>query len=564
MTERPNRSLPELPSELIDHILSYLSAVDLASVCRVSRSMYEHAAADHLWQAIVQAHVPGARLTSSYPCDSFRELYAAHDPRWYLTKYKIWFCDHNLAGKMVIVRYDQRRGVIEGYQLLATTPETPTQHTSSPSLVDGDAELEIHSFQPEVKLHLDKPILQLRANSLENTIRAAARRSSNPSVPVAKSFSVSTSVAPLIGTGNSPKVLNRLGAETPMPLDDRFSDTMLSTFMLARGLSASHPLIEERCRQSFPYGNVWPPPTIPAGERVLSGDLVTHDDRPTERSEISERAFRIRSWIETRPAGLRNTSLGWLGHGASEEWPLDSSNNPFGQASRPWLPNYLGVTGSGIGLNGASVSAHIGESVTTYSTLDPDLYTPTPDQPWKGIWVGDYSSHGCEFLLMKQSHTTPFDDAAFDATRMPCETASEFAQRKMDARKYRGRLEAIKLTGDPNVPRGECTFVAEDLGDQGYVTTVEEQPFLGTRVVRSKGHIARPGFTHGKSSRARPCVLVRMPIRKTVLTAMTRVDRYIQSQLLLISENRLAQFWLGYNHISFFDRVDIDQFLVPN
>lgn len=41
------------------------------------------------------------------------------------------------------------------------------------------------------------------------------------------------------------------------------------------------------------------------------------------------------------------------------------------------------------------------------------------------------------------------------------------------------------------------------------------------------------------------------------------LDRYIPSQLLLISEDRLAQLWVGYNHISFFQRVNTDQFLVP-
>lgn len=128
------------------------------------------------------------------------------------------------------------------------------------------------------------------------------------------------------------------------------------------------------------------------------------------------------------------------------------------------------------------------------------MYTPTADQPWKGIWVGDYSGHGCEFLLIKQNHATPFDEAAFDATRVEQETDAEFARRKVDAKKYRGSLEAVKLTGDPNIPRGECTFVAEDLGDDGYVTTVEEEPFAGARVVQSKGHVARTGFTHGKSS----------------------------------------------------------------
>lgn len=31
-----------------------------------------------------------------------------------------------------------------------------------------------------------------------------------------------------------------------------------------------------------------------------------------------------------------------------------------------------------------------------------------------------------------------------------------------------------------------------------------------------------------------------------------------------MSENRLAQYWVGFGHISFFERVNIDKFLVPN
>lgn len=39
---------------------------------------------------------------------------------------------------------------------------------------------------------------------------------------------------------------------------------------------------------------------------------------------------------------------------------------------------------------------------------------------------------------------------------------------------------------------------------------------------------------------------------------------YIDSQLLLSSEDRLAQYWISEGHIVFFERVDIDKFLVPN
>jgi hypothetical protein len=40
-------------------------------------------------------------------------------------------------------------------------------------------------------------------------------------------------------------------------------------------------------------------------------------------------------------------------------------------------------------------------------------------------------------------------------------------------------------------------------------------------------------------------------------------DTYIESQLIMISPDRLAQFWVGFGHISFFERVRIDEFTSP-
>ena len=49
---------------------------------------------------------------------------------------------------------------------------------------------------------------------------------------------------------------------------------------------------------------------------------------------------------------------------------------------------------------------------------------------------------------------------------------------------------------------------------------------------------------------------------KYLLTNNT--DKYISSQLILLSHNRLAQYWVGFGHISYFERVDIDAFLAPS
>jgi len=172
--------------------------------------------------------------------------------------------------------------------------------------------------------------------------------------------------------------------------------------------------------------------------------------------------------------------------------------------------------------------------VDTFATIDPVLYTPTEDKPWRGIWVGDYSGHGSEFLLMHQpDDVVPFDEES--VLKMDSETTEEWEARKKEARTYYGSIEAIKLTGDYNVPRGEFSFIADDLGEDGYVRTAEDSNFKGARIVQSRGRIAERLFIN---------------------------DKWIESQLIMISHNRLAQYWLPFGHISFFERINIDDFLV--
>jgi hypothetical protein len=122
---------------------------------------------------------------------------------------------------------------------------------------------------------------------------------------------------------------------------------------------------------------------------------------------------------------------------------------------------------------------HGGDDISTYATLDPELYTPTPEKPYQGIWVGDYSGHGCEFLWIHH------DDGSLPvlgyAPAIP-----------------RERLLAVKLTGDANVPRGEFSWVVEDLGNGGLVRVEKEPPFEGVRVVKSEGHVADTGFLNGE------------------------------------------------------------------
>ena len=416
----------------------------------------------------MQSNVPGVRVSSPYPCDTFKELFVAHDPRWFLPRYKIWFSDRDIVGRLILVRYDPRRGCIEGYQLVAFSNQSTleTWHANS--------HVTIHSFKPSVKLHLDKPILNLNANSLENMIRA--KRTALMSLPLRPDTGGEGSQS----SRDQPEQASHLTwsrpsnifqAETPMVLGSG-ADGMFSNFILAKPLTPS--FATHRASFPFPYGDVWPPPAIPAAHRVagvtlhmLEAPAGTVPHRPSRREELSDRAFRIRSWVE-----------------------LGSSARARHRNQMMWTTALSDLINMPV-----SVGVHIGEEIATYSTLDPALYTPTEEKPWRGVWVGDYSGHGCEFLLINQQDHE--GDEPVELVQMQDETSEEFKRRNKEARLYRGRLEAIKLTGDPNVPRGEYTFIADDLGEKGYVTTVREEPFKGARVVRSRGHIADTGFENG-------------------------------------------------------------------
>jgi len=567
--------LSRLPSELIDYILSFLAPVDLVAVSATCHELYELATTDHLWQPLVQANVPGTVLSSPSPCASFRELYAVHDLRWFLPKQKLWFCDRDLTGKLVVARYDPRTGNIEGYQLLAISKRTTFHHWHMPGMDDEDSDddVVIYSFQPELALHIDRPILRFEPTRQVQhrvfplggmTITRIPVHNGVASAPL-RPEPASPRSNDVAGLSSRVTEANRFRAEMPLMLEPGYRTTsphvMYSNFMLARPLSPEG--LDRRLRPEFPYGSIWPPPVVPADHRVagarvysLESPPLADDDLPSRRSEVGDTAFRVRTWLEMT-SGTSRRRFRVSDEDATGAATVEASTGVNVAAALNAIDgseSMMEQPGGPSRNPRSSVGLHIGEEITTYATLDPKLYTPTTRYPYRGIWVGDYSGHGCEFLLIHQPER---DDDDFDPDLLPRregERDEDYAQRKMDATIYRGRLEAIKLTGDPNVPRGEYTFVVEDLGPGGFVRTIQEAPFQGARVVKSKGHVAGTGFVNGK---------LHMPaLRLSRVTDFRRgSDTYIDAQLILTSHDRLAQYWIGMGHISFFERVNIDKFI---
>ncbi|KAI7353496.1 hypothetical protein KC354_g11525 [Hortaea werneckii] len=600
-----------LPAELLLHIFSYLSPLDLGSAAQTCHGLLCHAYDDALWQSFVSSnlHQP---LSSPAPCYTFRDLYLSHHPHWFLPRYRVWLADSQPSGKLLISRYNSAKGSIEAHAVVAQRGHHSLDRW------EKDREVIIHSFNPHVSLSLHQPVLKLDVDSP----RTSDQSQNNPS-----------------DRGYAPP--SRYNKEVLM---DTFADAGLySSFMLCRNLPKA--AMTEQTR-------LWPPLRLPAKSRTRNDSgsgFLSAGHRPSRLSEVSQHNFRLRKWVEYTGRRSTPTLLPFNSpNGLSAA--LGLNNGP--SAASPGSPPAFFAAGLPSTERGG-LSIRMPEDITTYATLPPESYMPRPGKEWQGIWCGDYSGHGCEFLLITQpddedarplpegmdwlrgwfgeaaengrqrresggsdsegswvsarespsqedgdgaSHSSRptgrglwNEDPRDVATRQIAElahraeaeaTAEEraaallFAQGLLQTHDVldgftegeaspsassssaaqaipsssrdveappdeftdhkdapSGRLEAIKLTGDPNIPRCEYTFIAPDIGHKGFVRVCDEELFKGARVVRSAGHIAGRGFIS---------------------------DQYTPSQLILVSHDRLAQFWEGFKHISFYQRVDLD------
>lgn len=589
-----------LPSEVLDQILDYLEPSELTVLASTCHRFHGLASRDGRWESFLATTLP-TPLTSPGPLESYKALYAAHGDHWFLPHHKLWFSDAWPHGKLLLARYDPRSGCIEAYALAAKAQGFRSIH-----VLEWERDVVYRSFDPIVQLDLNQPVVRLTSTS--------------PNV-----------VTETIPNRNSSLEHQKWRPERPMSIPSSlhsYSDHLVRDFLHTRNLP-SH-LLDRRTA-------LWPPLTIPSPgntrTRATSNDSYSSTGhKPSLPSESSTTTFRIRQ------------SLNF---------------NPF-NALQPLISFAANRTGS-----------LPGDKVDTYGTLDPRAYMPTNEKPYQGIFVGDYSTHGCEFLLITQPdvsearplsrkarlalerwpHATqwqallaeaPGEEDVYDddvdladdenAPEYSYETSLSAAMQlrrqrqrrgedmpdvlpgaKPEERKrahkeaaafveagvtrdrklikdeppFKGRLEAIKLTGDPNVPRGEVTFIADDLGEKGLVGHTKAKDFFagqdaaegklsaslirkvkkGVSPLTGEGHVEAEkeqrqwkGGDTDKEDEFKGTRFVRS-IGHVCETTPARRESYIPTQLLLISPDRIAQWWMPYQHVSFYQRVDWEQFL---
>jgi hypothetical protein len=145
-----------LPAEILHQILCFLPPQSLVSLARTCRQLRGLSHNDLLWADLLRPNIPSEDFPPDpYPSSSYRDLYITHHPYWFVPRNRLWISDEPHIGRVMICRFDPRRGCIEGYRLLAErTPSTGIFWPYEPSVV-------IHTFSPRVHLWLDDPILKL-------------------------------------------------------------------------------------------------------------------------------------------------------------------------------------------------------------------------------------------------------------------------------------------------------------------------------------------------------------------------------------------------------------------
>ncbi len=507
--------LLQLPAELLQHILCFLDPFSLAKVAQTCKTLGTQSYDDLIWQPHVNDNV-SMPITEPKPLKSFRDLYIAHHPYWFLPRQQIWFADTFPTGKLIIARYEPQEGSIVAYAVVAH------RRTYALQRWEKDRNVIIHSFAPEVELELKRPVLKLSAASAETDDQPGNYPSDR-------------------GYGPPSKYNKEL-------VMDLFTESgLFSSFILCR------PLPDAAISAGT---QVWPPLRFPATARARNSSQDAYGSsghRPSVLSEVSESNFRLRKWVEynSRHSGPR--LLSW--------------SSPNGLAA------VLGLTGprfsTTLSANGdGSMSVQMPEDISTYATLLGSCYTPTSEKPWQGIYCGDYSGHGCEFILVRQiSHDEAgplpegmeplesyFEGDDTDTPSDPDHKDDWAPQSVMSegSNAPAGRLEAIKLTGDINIPRGEHTFIAPDISNHGLIRIADEEVFRGARVVRSAGHIAHQGFQDGR--------YIQSSGFDSMLTTLS-IDAWMPSQLVMVSHDTLCQYWTDFGHMSYYRRVDLNALL---
>jgi hypothetical protein len=143
-----------LPDTILTCIISYLDdPQSLARAASVSRQFREIAYSDELWKTFVNSCLP-TPIESCKPAPSFRRLFIAFHPYWFIPKFRFWLSDEYPRGQLLIARFNPSPLCIEAWAVVADRENARYQPWSF------DPEVMIHESDMRVRVDQQHPVFR--------------------------------------------------------------------------------------------------------------------------------------------------------------------------------------------------------------------------------------------------------------------------------------------------------------------------------------------------------------------------------------------------------------------
>jgi hypothetical protein len=142
-----------LPNTILTRIVSYLDPQSLARAASVSHQFQELAYSDELWKTFVNSYLP-TPIESCKPAPSFRRLFIAFHPYWFIPKFRFWLSDEYPRGQLIIAQFNPTLLCIEAWAVVADWENSRYRPWSV------DAGVMIH--ESDMRAHVDRQHLIFR------------------------------------------------------------------------------------------------------------------------------------------------------------------------------------------------------------------------------------------------------------------------------------------------------------------------------------------------------------------------------------------------------------------
>jgi hypothetical protein len=148
-----------LPNTILTRIISYLDPQSLARAASVSHQFQELAYSDALWKTFINSYLP-TPIESCRPAPSFRRLFIAFHPYWFIPKFGLWLSDEYPRGQLIIARFNPTLLCIEAWAVVADRENSGYRPWSV------DAQVMIHDS--DMRVHVDRQNLIFRIGVADN------------------------------------------------------------------------------------------------------------------------------------------------------------------------------------------------------------------------------------------------------------------------------------------------------------------------------------------------------------------------------------------------------------